>query len=157
LQPRWTSRRRSRRAGPDGSRGSGRKGGKSLLVPAAWRPSTAASRRGSDHCYRRCLLPATLWESGPSFPRNVHATNGQGRPDGSCSGGGGSGRGRKGRQVLLVAAAQRAAALAGHRRRRRWARGLLPAPFRADGYSFLWGTLTSGARTSEGRHGRIAL
>jgi hypothetical protein len=60
-------------------------------------------------------------------------------------------------QGLLVAAFQWAAALAGHRRLRCRARGLLPAPFRAAGSSFLQGTFTSSVGTSEGRHGRIML
>jgi hypothetical protein len=44
LKPRWTSRQRSRRSWPNRSRGSGRKDGKSLLVLATWRSSTAASQ-----------------------------------------------------------------------------------------------------------------
>jgi hypothetical protein len=141
------------------SRGSGCEGGKSLLVLAAWRPSMAASRRGSNRCYHRRLLPASLRATGPSLPRNAPATNGRSHPDRSCGGGGGGGSGcsRKASQGPLVAAAQGAAALAGHWRRRRQACDLLPALFRAAGSSFLRGTLTSGARTSKRRHGRIAL
>jgi hypothetical protein len=94
------------------------------------------------------------------------AANSQGRPDRSCSDGGGNGhisrgcsssgggchpgrdrssRSRKGRQGLLVA---------GHRRHHRRASS---RSFRVAEPSFLRGTLTSGARTSEGRHGQITL
>jgi hypothetical protein len=67
LKPSQTSRRRSRRGGPDVSRGSGREGSKSLFVPAAWRPSTAASQRRSDRCYVAAFFPLPFGRAAPHF------------------------------------------------------------------------------------------